>query len=118
MNACENMSTYSNLGKRGSGGKKGERACDHFFYDPFPSILATSGFGCQTVKILIRLNHSHISRASISHYLNSTNLRSFVYANYGSEMASVNLVIHCSKKTKLTVSKLSLSNYCILQVVQ
>lgn len=88
------------MGKRDSGGKKGGRACDHFFYDPLPSIFVTSGHGCQTVKILICLNHSHISRAGISCYLNSTNLRSFMCANYGSVIVSVNLVIHRSKKTK------------------
>ena len=73
------------MGKGAVARKKGETACDHFFYDTLPSILVTSGFGCQTVKIIICLNHSHISPASISLL----------------ELASANLAFHHSKKTKL-----------------
>ena len=66
-----------------------------------PFLSQSSGFGCQTVKILICLNHSHISRAGMSGYLNSANVRSLMCANYSSKIASVNLVIHNSKKMKL-----------------
>ena len=36
-----------------AGKRNGERACDDFFYDPLLPIIVTSGFGCQTVNILI-----------------------------------------------------------------